>query len=168
MANTAKASNIAKIDFVLDLLREGKVRHEILAALGKMWQTPERTADRLIKSAAERLLQEQQAAEQARLDQLTEETKQAAKDAILSEIEIDAILSQIVRGNLQVVDWISGIPTIRDVTPTEIINAADKLYKRKGSYAPIKNANTDKEGNDVAPAFTDAQIDKILDAITKG
>ncbi len=81
---------------------------------------------------------------------ISESLKDEIQAQILTEIEIDLILSKIVTGDIKVEEYIKGEPVIRDVYPSDIIAAADKLYKRKGSYAPAKVAQTDPEGNAMA------------------
>lgn len=86
--------------------------------------------------------------------------------AIATEDELDAVLSQIAFGNLEVEEWIKGEPVLRGVSPMEQIAAADKLYKRKGSYAPTKLANTDSEGNDIKhPQMDDKQFNELLNKL---
>ena len=78
---------------------------------------------------------------------ISESLKDEIQAQILTEIEIDLILSKIVTGDIKVEEYIKGEPVIRDVYPSDIIAAADKLYKRKGSYAPAKVAPTNPDGS---------------------
>jgi len=89
------------------------------------------------------------------------EIERIAIEQIISENVIDAKLSSIVTGafvrkrkvaafNATTKQWHVG--TVEE-EPDEsaIVAAARQLYKRKGSYAPIKIANTNKEGEDLPP-----------------
>lgn len=150
-----KAANEPKIEWIVSQLRVGRIRSEILADIGELWRTPSRTFDRLFSEATKRFTETQQALEAARLDQLSTTAKNELNEAILTEMELDAIVSQIASGNCTVEEWVKGEAIIRQVNPTEVLNAVDKLYKRKGSYAPIKQATTKTDGTDVPlPALT--------------
>ena len=163
---TSKVDQIARADYIASLLRKGKKREDIVAECGKKWRKAPRTIDRLIKVAAERIAAEQKAVESARVGTMVSAAKEAAEAAILTEIELDAILSTIASGRIKVEEIIRGKAVLRDVSPTEIIAAADKLYKRKGSYAPDKVAQTDKSGNDVEPidlsTLTDDELEERM------
>lgn len=150
-----KAANEPKIEWIISQLRDGCSRSEIMANIDKHWQMSVRTFDRLLEVAYTRFTEAQQALEAARLDQLSTTAKNELNEAILTEMELDAIVSQIASGNCTVEEWVKGEAIIRQVNPTEVLNAVDKLYKRKGSYAPIKQATTKTDGTDVPlPALT--------------
>jgi hypothetical protein len=140
----------AKIEHIKDLMRNGIVnRNEVMAKFGEKWQnTPTRTFDRHWSAARDEFNAELRAKE-AILEQTRTETLQGEIAAnIATESELDLVLSRIAMGGCRVQEYIKGEAIIRDITPTEVIMAADKLYKRKGSYAPTKVANTDSEGKD--------------------
>ena len=137
------------IKFILDELDNKNVdRAVVLAKFVKKWQVSDRTFDRYWKTANERHTEALRALELERQGLLSESLKDEIQAQILTETEIDLILSKIVTGGIQVEEYIKGEPVIRDVSPSDIIAAADKLYKRKGSYAPTKAAITDTEGKD--------------------
>jgi hypothetical protein len=149
----------AKIDHIKDLMRNGIVnRNEVMAKFGEKWQnTPTRTFDRHWSTARDEFNDELRAKE-AILEQTRTETLQGEIAAnIATESELDLVLSRIAMGGCRVQEFIKGEAIIRDITPTEVIMAADKLYKRKGSYAPAKIANTDSKGEDV-----DSPLDILL------
>lgn len=76
-----------------------------------------------------------------------EERIRLAKEQVAHEAELDAQLSDIARGTRKrtrkVVVWNKiteahqVVSVEEEPTETDIIAAADKLYKRKGSYAPV-------------------------------
>jgi len=162
----AKGNNDAKIEFILSHLRNGMQRQDILAKFGENWQDSSRTFDRLLKIAVETLQVENKTKEELRGTNLSEALKNEIQAQILTEQEIDLIMSRIVDGHVEVKEYIAGQPVIRETSPMEIIAAAKELYKRKGSYAPTKLANTKPDGTELPESsFTDHQVDKILDAI---
>lgn len=80
---------------------------------------------------------------------LAEELKTAIEESISSDLELEAILCKIATGGVSVTEWVKGKPTLRDVTPMEVIVAIDKLFKKRGSYAPSKIAKTKSDGTDI-------------------
>ncbi len=82
-------------------------------------------------------------------DQRTVEITEAAKDGLKTDLELEVILCQIASNNVSVQEWVSGEVVLRDVSPSETIQAIAQLFKKRGSYAPIKTAATDTKGNDV-------------------
>lgn len=79
---------------------------------------------------------------EAQNEALSEEQKSALQDNLRTDLELEMILCQIATGNLQIEEWIKGEPILRNVTPFEQINAIDKIYKKRGSYAPIKQEHS--------------------------
>lgn len=83
------------------------------------------------------------------------ELEAAAKDKILSVTEVDAIVCDIMRGNLlqekKKVVYNPRNQRFETVTiheppdATQRIAAADKFYKRHGHYAPIKKQKVEKK-----------------------
>lgn len=168
MAKAIKNGKVIRIEEMKVLLREGKDRKHILQILAKTCRVSERTLDGELKQAKEAIRLEMEEAEAVRQALLSEQLKDEINASIKSDLELDLILSQIATGNLQIEEWVRGEPVLRNVAPIEQIAAIDKLFKRRGSYAPTKTANTDKSGNDVTPPLTDNQVDKILQELNKG
>lgn len=152
------------IKFILDELDNKNVdRAIVLAKFVKKWQVSDRTFDRYWKTANERHTEAVRALELERQGLLSESLKDEIQAQILTETEIDLILSKIVTGDIKVEEYIKGEPVIRDISPSDIIAAADKLYKRKGSYAPTKLANTTASGDDVNQITISMPAGFILD-----
>lgn len=145
----AKAGNDARIEFILTHLRKGGQRKDILQLFAKNYKTSTKTFDNLLKKAKERIEDENKAKESQRQANIGEELKAEIQAEIASEIEIDLVLSKFIMGGATVEEFIKGEAVIRGISPMEVIAAADKLYKRRGSYAPVKQAQTDSKGNDV-------------------
>jgi hypothetical protein len=176
-----KPSKQIIIDAIIKGIEQGKERGNLLATIGKKWQLSQRTFDRHWKTANDTQKERQQKASKA-VDKVYIETKvEAAKTGLKSKLEkqlhiqkeIDGIQSDIDRGILEDYVILGGkLQTVK-----KIMNAETKAYLRKtmkdlyaelnkmeGDYAPTKVANTDKDGNDVAP-LSEKQVDKILDIV---
>lgn len=131
--------NKAQIDFITKHLRAGKERNYILQHFTKIYKVSTKTFDNRLKIAKELLAVENKTKEDIRQSLLPEQVKAEIEANIASEQEIDLALSKIVMGNCTVEEFIQGKAVLRGIEPMEIIAAADKLYKRKGSYAPAKS-----------------------------
>ena len=166
MAKAVKNGKLVRIDIMKERLRHGFDRAAILEELGKTWKISRATMDNELKIAREAIKVEQDAKEKILQDNLSEQLKSEINASIASDLELDLILSQIASGNLQVEEWVRGDVILRNVVPMEQIAAIDKLYKRRGSYAPLKQAQTDKDGNDSKTELSDTQFYKLLNAIT--
>lgn len=145
----AKATDEPKIEFILTELRNGATRKPILQKFTTTYKTCVKTFDNYLKIATERYKVELQAKESIRNDKVKELLENEVEGQILSELELDIILSRIVDGGIKIQSYFKGESVVRETEPTEIVAAADKLYKRKGSYAPAKVASTDPEGRAV-------------------
>ena len=148
------------IEEITQMLREGKERKEILPIITQTYPMSLKTFNNRLKDAREIVLKEIQLKEKVREDTLPEAYRSEILEGIATESEIDLVLSKIVMGECRVEEWIKGELVIKEVSPTDIVAAADKLYKRKGSYAPTKVAPTDKDGNDLPqqPSFVTIDV----------
>lgn len=135
MAVAVKQKRIADIALMLE---EGMETKTILRKLTKAYGKSISTFEKEIKSAKEIVNKRNAEKEAIRQSLLTEEYKNALNEAIISDIEIEAILCKLVTGNMQVSEMVLGIPVLRDITPTEIIQAAKTLYTKRGSNAPTR------------------------------
>ncbi len=70
------------------------------------------------------------------------EQKAALQDELKTDLELEMVLCQIAIGNLTIEEWVRGNPILRNVSPMEQIAAIDKIYKKRGSYAPIKQEHS--------------------------
>lgn len=133
--NAAKHKRIADIVIMLE---EGKETKDILRVLAGSCGKSKRTFEDEIKAAKDIVFKRN--AEKEAIRQATMETEyaDAVKKAIISDIEIEAILCKLVTGNMEVLEMIQGVPTLRGITPTEIIQAAKTLYTKRGSNAPTR------------------------------
>lgn len=149
MAKAAKNGKLARIEVMKERLRQGFDRAVILEELSKTWKVSRATMDNELKVAREAIKAEQDAKEKILQDNLIEQLKSEINASIKSDLELDLILSEIASGGCQVEEFVKGVAVIRNVQPMEQIAAIDKLYKRRGSYAPIKQAATNAAGEDV-------------------
>ncbi len=166
MAKAVKNGKVVRIEQMKEMLRQGLDRKDILKELHKTSNVCDNTIDRELKEAREVIQIEMEAKEAARQAELSEQLKNEINASIKADLELDLILSEIASGGCQVEEFVKGEAIIRNVQPMEQIAAIDKLFKRRGSYAPLKQANTNKDGEDVAPPpLNETQVDKLLDAI---
>ncbi len=155
-----------RIDEVVLMLEAGKTTGEIVQICTNSYKCGDDVVNKYIKEAKLIILSRNQAKELERQANVSEALKNEIQAEILTEQELDLIMSRIVDGNIEVAEYIKGERIIRDTSPMEIIAAADKLYKRKGSYAPTKQSQTRPDGSELPDTnFTDDQVDKILNAI---
>jgi IS30 family transposase len=160
-----KVTKLERIQEVADFLRKGLTRAEICQKMTKKVKTVDRTIDRYIKEATEIIAKENAAAEEIRQSQLSENLKSEIGAQIASTMELDLAMSKIAMGYLEVEQMLEDGPIIRSVTPGEMVAAARELYKRRGDYAPIKQANTTKSGEDIPQTLTEEHVDKLIQVI---
>ena len=140
----------SKDKYILDIasmLEQGMNRKAILQKVAKTCKASARTLDDYIKAAKKIVAERNEQKEKLRMEQTEQSLKEALNEAIKSDLELEAILCTIATGNLKVEEIVAGKAIIREVTPYEQISAIDKIFKKRGSNAPTKVANTDPEGN---------------------
>lgn len=137
-----KPTEVAHIEFIKALLRNGKKRGEILQIFGEKWQNvSSRTFDRRLKDAETELATElRQFSDKANEQYAT--SLYAVKTSIIGATERMEILSKIAKGEITyrkpvVVD---GMLTEADCEPdfADRKNAIAELNKMDGSYTPIQ------------------------------
>lgn len=150
----AKSNEATQIDFIVDLLRNGNQRKDILAKFGKKWQSAsQRTFDRRLK-AAESIMQ----GELKEINQRTEENiakeVESRTTRILTALERQEILAQIALGELEIEQEVATATGVKIVKNKPDFNdrkaAIAELNKMDGSYAPAKTETTLKLGKDLA------------------
>lgn len=149
------AKNDEIVSKILSELAKGGYRTSIMATIGNSWQISVRTFDRLWKKANEMHKEGQKSIQSKIVEGLPSEIIIGLKGAIKSDLELEAILCQIAGGNVQVEDWVKGEVVLRDVTPGEITQATAQIFKKRGSYAAIKQDITvRKVGKDLSEEET--------------
>lgn len=135
---TKVASKQKRILDIVSMLEKGATRKEVLQHFSKKCKLSARTLDNEMKEAKLTVDERNKEKERLRVEQTEQSIKESVNEAIISESEIDAVLSMIVTGRIEIEEIVRGESILRSVSPMEVIAAADKLYKRKGSYAPQK------------------------------
>ena len=139
---TKVASKQKRILDIVSMFEKGATRKEVLQHFSKKCKLSARTLDNEMKEAKLVVDERNKEKERLRVEQTEQTIKESVNEAIISESEIDAVLSMIVTGRIEIEEIIKGEAVLRSVSPMEVIAAADKLYKRKGSYAPQKKEIT--------------------------
>ena len=142
------ASKQKRITDIALMLEKGMETSKILHKLAQTCTKSVRTFNNEIKEAKTVLAERNKQKEDIRQQQTSETLKEAIIEAILSDIEIEAVLCNIIKGGYQIAEIVKGDVVLRDVSPMEIINAAKAIYTKRGSNAPTKTAQTDTAGND--------------------
>jgi len=142
MEEKQKISKAKGVEICTDLLQLGKSRKEILQQIAKNYKASDKTVDNWMREARVIVQGRQQEAESIRLMQMDAAITDAVKEGLLSDMEIELILCKIISGELKIEEFIKGTAILRDVTPTEITNAAKVIYAKRGSNAPEKKVIT--------------------------
>ncbi len=145
------ASKDKRILDIVSMLEKGLERKQILQKLAKTCKVSARTLDNETKEAKTILAERNKKKEQIRQDQTEQELKESLSEAIKSDLELEAILCTIATGSIKIEEIIAGDAVLRGVTPYEQISAIDKIFKKRGSNAPTKVANTNEKGEYIAP-----------------
>ena len=132
-----------KIVRIYERLKSGHTNSEIIKEFTATWSVSERTINRYIAQARAKL-DERKKAEQAIIDEVRKnEIAKAAKENIMSDLEVEAVLCSIIRGEYEIseVRYVDGeIKTVKHKpTHHDIVLAADRLFKKRGSYPNEKN-----------------------------
>jgi ATP-dependent Lon protease len=151
MAKAKSTQLQSRISAVAKDLASGKERAEILRKYAKKWRIAERTIDRYLTNAKQEAEKLRKLAETAATDTLVQETIEAVKTGLKTKQErllilqgqVDAILEDLKDERLKPTDRAYLRKTLKDIQA--------EISKIEGDYAPIKQANTDKDGNDLHP-----------------
>lgn len=157
------ASKDKRIADIVLMLEAGKERKHILQKLAKTCKVSARTIDGEIKEAKEVIRTRNEQKEVIRKATMSTDYAEAVKGQIISDTEIEAILCKIVTANVNVQEFIKGVPVLRDVSPMEIIQAAKTLYAKRGSNAPIKSANVNPDGTPIEQQRVTMTVDQLED-----
>jgi hypothetical protein len=136
---TKIVSKQKRITDIVSMLEQGMERKAILQKLAKSCKVSARTLDNEIKEAKNIVSERNKQREEVRLTTTAETIKEAVKGALLSDLELEAILCKIAAGKMEVEQVFGENVILREVTPSEMVNAIDKLFKKRGSNAPTKN-----------------------------
>jgi ribosomal protein S8E len=148
-----------------DFLFSGLGRESILQEITKNYKIGVSSIDKWIKQAKPAAEARQKEAEAVRIRELDAANVEALKAGLKSDLEIEAVVSQIATGSLLVEEIIDGGAVIRNLTPNEITNAAKAIWAKRGSNAPTKVAQTNGAGEDVALTNLSTEDLKLLLAL---
>ena len=149
MAKAAKNGKIHRIEQMKDMLRAGLDRAEILKKLIKTYKVSIATMDNELKVARQAIKSEQDTKEKILQDKISEQLKSDLNASIASDLELEVILSKIATGNVEIEEWVKDKMVLRNTSPLEVISAIREIYKKRGSYAPVKTAQTNSAGQDI-------------------
>ncbi len=131
-------------------LANGKSRKDLLATYGEMWQHSPRTMDRYLKDAQDEADTIRQETKNAIMDANMMEVKKGFKGRIISKLEKQDKLRQIIEGTLLApkVIIIKGQAKTIQVKPDhqDIMKAMDIDNKMQGDYAPLNSSVTVTDG----------------------
>lgn len=127
-----------RIDDIVSMLEMGIETKDILRKVTESYGISISSVEKDIKEAKTIHSERNKQREDVRLSVTTEALKNELNEAIISDLELEAILCTIAQGNLQVEEIIRGEAVLRNVLPSEQISAIDKLFKKRGTYAPTK------------------------------
>lgn len=138
-----------------------KKMSEVLSYFAVKCRKNDRTIERYVQKAKEYNKSRLDRAESIKADAEDEETKKAAKKAILSRFKSLEILSNIANGTGRKAGDEILIPSDGDR-----IRAIQQLAKMEGWEAPTKTAQTDSRGNDIKH-ISPEDAAKFLKEVTK-
>jgi hypothetical protein len=144
MEGKSKISKVKGVEICTELLQNRKSRKEILQEISKSYKVSDKTVDNWMKEARVVVQGRQQEAESIRLMHMDAAISDGIKEGLLSDMEIELILCKIISGDVKVEEFIKGNAVLREVTPTEITNAAKVIYAKRGSNAASKIEHSGK------------------------
>jgi hypothetical protein len=153
MPSKKKISAPQGIKLCEDMIVSGVARETILQLITKKYKISVGGIDKWIRQAKPAAEIRQKEAEELRVTQLQAAHLEALNKGLKSDLELEVFLCQIAMGDFEIEELIRGEAILRNASPAERIKAIEQLYKKRGSYAPTKIAATNKEGEDVAPAY---------------
>lgn len=143
----SKTDIYPRINAVAESIEKGESTEAIIKDYTARWAVAKRTVEWYISlakpMAEERLKARQSIIEEVRKDAITK----AAQEQIMSDLELEAILCSIARG-----EPMASIAVFKDKTkkvmlrPTffDRVNAIDRLFKKRGAYSEDKRLADNK------------------------
>jgi hypothetical protein len=151
----SKPAEQVQIDFIIDCLRKGEKRQDILAKFCNIWQRVKiRTFDSRLKAASTALKAQQKRIEQSD-DSIAAAMIKDRHEALMGSCERKEILAQIARGQIDVTlkkpCWDTAqrkfvmVPVSESPDHQARIRAIAELNRMEGSYAPDRLDLTEKQ-----------------------
>lgn len=134
-----KPNEHSQIEFIKDYLRNGWERKNILQEFTKIYKVSIKTFDTRLK-AATKAIQTELDIIRNKVDDSVIKQSEALKLKIMSQVEVDAKLCDIISGKPQLVQLLNSQGKVfkAEITPSlaDITKAIDLYNKRFGSNAP--------------------------------
>ncbi len=137
-----------RIGAITERLEKGDNAKAIMQEFARRWEVSERTVKTCIALARERMT-EHNKMKQAIIEEVRKEViAKAAKEQLISDIELEAQLCAIAMGELEIVKTVIQNGVEKTVkcrpTPFDMVLAIDKLWKKRGSY-PIEKQQAENQ-----------------------
>jgi hypothetical protein len=170
MGRHKKPHEQAQISFIIEMLRKGANRAQIIENFFKNWQNIcVRTFDRRLRDAEEQFQKELELVQEKVMQEIEKEAKERQKN-IMSRLERMEYLSFIVNaptdlkkvGNQHIEILTLPDGRKRIITERDRQRAMDILNKMDGSYAPSKHEHVLTQREAVAALFPFGKPDKDL------
>ena len=139
MKQTRKINKDRGIEECCIMMVSGTATRDIVSNLTENYGVSRSTVEKWIKIARPKAEARQAEFEEVRLREMDAATVDALKQGLKSDLELEAFLCQMAMGDIKMEEVVMGIAVLRDVSPSERIKAVDLIYKKRGSYAAIKN-----------------------------
>jgi hypothetical protein len=151
------------VDEIIADIEKGMIsRGDIVSKYCKKFQKSDRTIDTYWKIAQEQHSNKQQGIKRELAELDKEAAIEARKRAIMTSEERKEFLSKVIKAEIKTIRkkmWLDietgkwkALPIEEDPSIFDRIRAMSELNKMDGEYAPIKVANTNKDGLDVIQA----------------
>lgn len=141
MSRSKETSREKKVLIIADELTQGKKPVDFMKRYMKLWKMSSRSVERIMAEAGpiadKRFKEQQEITDRVR----KEEIEKAAKDSILSDIEVEALLCNIIKGQLFPKTFMTsrGAVVVKShPDAADKLKAAYLLFKKRGSYSAIK------------------------------
>ena len=127
-----------RMSAITECLEKGETTASIIQQFTAKWCVSERTINGYL-AVARKHLEERNKIKNSIIEKVrTEAIEKAAKENILSDLEVEAILCQIIKGEYEIEETriVEGKIQVVKRKPTQydVIMAADRLFKKRGSY----------------------------------
>ncbi|HXP48999.1 MAG TPA: hypothetical protein VN922_03550 [Bacteroidia bacterium] len=137
-----------RVSAITECLEKGDSVASIIQTFTKQWLVSERTVRTCIALAKENI-SERNKTKAAIIEEVRKEAiAKAAKEQVMSDLEIEGVLCSIVKGEYMLEEQkiIDGtMQTVkRKPTHYDVILAADKLWKKRGSY-PVEKQHPENQ-----------------------
>jgi hypothetical protein len=131
-----------RVTELTERLEKGEAVAAITAEFTAKWCISERTL-RGYLAVARKQLDERNQVKQSIIDEVrTEAIVEAAKKNVLSDLEVEAVLCSIIKGDYEIEEQrlVDGktVTIKRKPSHYDVVMAADRLFKKRGSYPTEK------------------------------